>query len=261
MRVALTAGYDRAQNAIAVGELLRRAGHDVVCVIVVTPFRMGRARRMLRQTRWRGLTSAAKRALGVATRHGRRSAVTELLDRHSILDRSLRRWAIRHGVPYTAVGDLSSPRAIAAARAPRAELVVYGGGGILRKPFLDAAGPVLNAHAGPLPAIRGMNACEWAILLNQPAEVTIHIIDQGIDTGDVLERIAIERRSNDDIASLRERCTAAGIEGLVRAVDGWPAKRVPQHVAAASRQCFTMAPAVREILERRLREYEPGARP
>ena len=43
--------------------------------------------------------------------------------------------------------------------------VIYSGGGILKNKFLKLASSVINAHAGPLPEIRGMNAAEWSALL------------------------------------------------------------------------------------------------
>lgn len=45
----------------------------------------------------------------------------------------------------------------------------------------------LNVHAGKLPAYRGRNIINWAII-NGETEigVTVHLVDHGIDTGDIL---------------------------------------------------------------------------
>jgi methionyl-tRNA formyltransferase len=45
----------------------------------------------------------------------------------------------------------------------------------------------LNVHAGKLPAYRGRNVINWA-LINGEREIgiTVHIVDDGIDTGDIL---------------------------------------------------------------------------
>src|SRR5205823_2033065 len=89
-----------------------------------------------------------------------------------------------HGAAFMRASALDSEQALAAVRALSPEFAVYLGGGILRRAFIEAAGGiVINAHQGPLPEIRGMNAVEWALFLGRTPEVTIHLIDRGIDTG------------------------------------------------------------------------------
>jgi len=44
----------------------------------------------------------------------------------------------------------------------------------------------VNAHMGKLPEFRGMNALEWMILKTEKAYVSVHFVDEGVDTGDIL---------------------------------------------------------------------------
>ena len=44
----------------------------------------------------------------------------------------------------------------------------------------------LNAHMGKLPEFRGMNALEWTILKTKMGFVSVHFVDEGVDTGDIL---------------------------------------------------------------------------
>ena len=37
-----------------------------------------------------------------------------------------------------------------------------------------------------LPFFRGMNVIEWSLLYNVKPTVTVHMISEGIDTGDIL---------------------------------------------------------------------------
>ena len=57
------------------------------------------------------------------------------------------------------------------------------------RPMLLEAAPLgfLNLHAGMLPFYRGRNVINWA-LINGEREigVTVHFLDQGVDTGDIL---------------------------------------------------------------------------
>jgi len=48
---------------------------------------------------------------------------------------------------------------------------------------------ILNAHIGLLPAYRGRNVAEWAILEGRPVGISVFFVDAGIDTG---ERIVLK---------------------------------------------------------------------
>ncbi len=254
MRVVLTAGFDRALHAVALAELARCAGHIVAAVLVVQPLQTRRVRQWLRQRGVRSLFDAARRLVGASDAHSPDRRMEQFLREHGIAQRSLSQWCRRHAVELRRVRDLNSPAALESLRSSKAQGVLYAGGGILRRGFIDAAqGRVLNAHSGPLPAVRGMNACEWSLLLGAAPTVTIHVIDEGIDTGGVLEQIRIEREPSDTIDTLRGKCVVAGVEGLLRALGelGGPLP-ARSNAAASARQCFTLAPVLRELLEERL---------
>jgi hypothetical protein len=254
MRLLLTAGHDRAAHVLALAELLRRGGNEVAAVLVVSPFSVARVRALARQRGPGFLRAAARRLAGVRPDAAGDDPLRALLAREGITDRSLKGWAARHGVPYHGVASLNEPAAVRAAREARADGVLYGGGGILGRDFLGAVdGRVLNAHSGPLPAIRGMNACEWSLLLGLPPAVTIHVIDAGIDTGGVLESIPLPVEPGDDVDRLRAKCTVLGVQGLLRAVPRLADALPPAPAAGAPhRQCFVMAPVLREVVDRRL---------
>jgi Formyl transferase len=256
MRILLTAGFDAALHAVAIAELARRGGHEVVGVIVVHALQAGRVRAWVRKRGVTSVVAAARRWAGSRRVDSRDAAMDAFLREHAVVDRSLSRWCRAHGVPRCAVSDVNNVTACTFVRGASADRVVYAGGGILREPFLEAAGGrVLNAHSGPLPEVRGMNACEWSLLLGHDPAVTIHWIDRGIDTGAELHRIPIPIVSGDRIEDLRGRCTVAGVVGLLRALSD-PAPPFPARTSTSkvSRQCFTLAPALRELVEARLAE-------
>lgn len=67
------------------------------------------------------------------------------------------------------------------------DVAIQGGLGILKPDML--AVPKLgfvNVHPGRLPAYRGRNCPEWAILEGDDVYATAHMIDAGIDTGPVI---------------------------------------------------------------------------
>lgn len=256
MRIVLTAGYDRAPHAMALAESLRQAGRCPVLVLVVSAWEPTRISSVLRQGGLRALAAKGLQLFGFDSPPANKRESNDL-DRLTaalgVASSSLSRWARSHGVEYRRVPSLNHPAAFAALAGARVSAVAYAGGGIIRQPFLDAvAGMVFNAHAGPLPEVRGMNACEWSLLLGLRPCVTIHLIDRGIDTGPVLSRYPIELRPGDDIAALRARSAAIGAEGLVAVLKNTGLQPEAQQSPPRFRQCYAMAPALRELLQARL---------
>lgn len=65
-------------------------------------------------------------------------------------------------------------------------------GYILDEAFLDLfPGGIVNVHPAYLPYNRGAYPNVWSIVEGTPAGVTIHYLDAGIDTGDILVREAV----------------------------------------------------------------------
>jgi phosphoribosylglycinamide formyltransferase-1 len=88
------------------------------------------------------------------------------------------------------------------------ELVVLAGYmHLLTKPFLDRfSDRIVNVHPSLLPAFPGMRAIEDALEANvEKTGVTIHLVDQGLDTGTVLRQEAVPLEPRE---SLEERLHA-----------------------------------------------------
>jgi methionyl-tRNA formyltransferase len=60
---------------------------------------------------------------------------------------------------------------------------------------------VINVHAGALPFYRGRNVLNWAIINGETSfGVTCHYVDEGIDTGDIIEQRMLPIGQDDDYA-------------------------------------------------------------
>ncbi len=61
----------------------------------------------------------------------------------------------------------------------------------------------INCHAGKLPFYRGRNVLNWC-LINDEKEfgITVHMIDEGIDTGDIILQRVYEINDEDDYSSI-----------------------------------------------------------
>ena len=67
-------------------------------------------------------------------------------------------------------------------------------------------GGIINCHAGKLPFYRGRNVLNWA-LINDEKEfgVTVHYVDPGVDTGDIVRQECYEITDEDDYSTLLNR--------------------------------------------------------
>jgi methionyl-tRNA formyltransferase len=91
---------------------------------------------------------------------------------------------------------------------------------IFKKVFIDLPPRgVINCHAGKLPFYRGRNVLNWA-LINDEQEfgVTVHFVDEGIDSGDIILQKCFEITEKDTYGSLLERAYEACSELLIEAI-------------------------------------------
>ena len=92
---------------------------------------------------------------------------------------------------------------------------------------------IINCHAGLLPFYRGRNALNW-VLINDEKEfgVTVHHVDAGIDTGDIILQTRLPITDEDTYASLLEKayseCAEVLFKSMVQLSKG-EAKRIAQN--------------------------------
>jgi len=77
----------------------------------------------------------------------------------------------------------------------------------------------INCHAGKLPFYRGRNILNWA-LINDEKEfgITVHYLDEGIDTGDIILQETYPITDEDDYGTLLERAYDGCATVLYRAI-------------------------------------------
>lgn len=161
-------------------------------------------------------------------------------------------------IPIISCNDLNDEKVLKGLENIKPDLVVFTGGGLIRQPVLDRAGNgVLNCHMGLLPEFRGMDVVEWPILMKRPDQVgiSVHFMDRGVDTGDILSVKKIPPISGETIPQLRDRMEPAMCQFLVDTccdfLDG-KATRTPQS-PTAGRQYFKMHATLNEIAQAKLR--------
>ncbi len=101
-------------------------------------------------------------------------------------------------------------------------VVVVNGTRILSSQVLGAIeAPFINMHAGVTPAYRGVHGGYWALAEGRPelAGTTIHLVDEGIDTGDVICQLTFTPDKADTFATYPYLHTATGLPALLDAVE------------------------------------------
>lgn len=81
---------------------------------------------------------------------------------------------------------------------PKADVgISFGYRHILKKPALEGC-PIVNLHIGYLPYNRGAHPNYWSHAEGTPPGVTIHLIDEGIDTGPILYQNTVAFTPDED---------------------------------------------------------------
>jgi methionyl-tRNA formyltransferase len=146
----------------------------------------------------------------------------------------VKKLAEERGLPVLQVPKVNAPESVETFRALGAELVVVVAfGAILRKPLLQLA-PVgaINVHASLLPAYRGVAPVQWGLIHGQrQAGVTTMLMDEGVDTGPMLERRVVDVHPGETAGELLDRLSRMGgtlLTDTVRGLLDGTVKPVPQ---------------------------------
>ena len=86
-----------------------------------------------------------------------------------------------------------------------------------------------NLHSGPLPRYAGLNAPSWAIYHGERTHgVTVHWMDQGIDTGPIAFAAELPIEDDDTGLTLSAKCVRAGLPLLHDLLQAASQRAVPQ---------------------------------
>lgn len=183
-------------------------------------------------------------------------------------------WAEQKRVPAFEAASPNDPAFITAAAKLEPDLFVAAGyililkEEVLRVPRLLSA----NFHASLLPDYRGKHPVFWALRNGEKwSGLTVHAMDPGIDTGDILYQVKVRTRQGDTVATLYDRImdrsvtlvgrliadAAAGdiprrlqpkgagsyfsstTEDDFRIDWGWPAEKIRRYIIVTPGRCFS----------------------
>lgn len=102
----------------------------------------------------------------------------------------------------------------------QADIVILAGTGIIKEAVIRSVKLFfLNAHPGELPYYRGVDVMEAAILNGDKPCVTIHKVDAGVDTGNILDIRKIPLERGDSFDSLRAKAVEVAKDMISDIVD------------------------------------------
>ncbi|HVM18197.1 MAG TPA: formyl transferase [Gaiellaceae bacterium] len=250
MRVAVL-GRDGEATRVLVNALAR--AHEVVVVVLERPEPrlefLGRRARRLGLRRVAG--ELAFRALAMPLlRRRARARLDEIarehgLDRSAVEERLVRR-----------VDSVNDPGTVELLREARPNVVVLAGPRIVSGEVLRSVdAPFVNVHAGITPLYRGVHGGWWALERGDRANcgVTVHLVDEGVDTGGVLAQARIDPGPRDGFATYPLLQLAAGLPLLLDALPAVAAGEARTVEPPARESRLWTHPTIGEYLRARLR--------
>ena len=128
--------------------------------------------------------------------------------RNDSKDETLKNLAKKHNIDFLRHKNVNSNEFISIIAKYGCDLFVsMSFNQIFRSKFINLAKyKVINCHAGKLPFYRGRNVLNWA-LINDEKEfgITVHYVDEGIDTGDIILQRNFKITYQDNYKSLLEK--------------------------------------------------------
>ena len=135
----------------------------------------------------------------------KRFEISFIVPRFDNQDPVLKEWANRLSIDYLPTQNVNSTEAIKKFLSYGPDIFVsMSFNQILKNNILESVPHgIIKCHAGLLPFYRGRNVLNWA-LINDEKEfgITVHYIDEGIDTGDIIRQQKLPISDRDNYATL-----------------------------------------------------------
>ena len=135
---------------------------------------------------------------------------------------SLEELASSHGIPIESPRNVNTPEFVQRVRSLDVDLnVSMSYNQVLKREIIESTRfGFVNCHAGKLPYYRGRNVLNWA-LINGESEIglTVHYVDEGIDTGDIILQRSLPIEWRDTYGTVLSKVEDAFPDLLVSAID------------------------------------------
>ena len=157
-----------------------------------------------------------------------------IVPRYENQDPVLKKWAKKLSIDFIIEKNINSKNSIKKLKKYKADLFVSMSYNQIIKKELFKLPPkgFINCHAGALPFYRGRSVLNWVLINGEKSYgVTVHYINQGIDTGDIILQKKYLIRNNDDYSTLLSKAAfncAVLLDKALKLIMKDKAKRVKQ---------------------------------
>jgi len=131
-------------------------------------------------------------------------------------------WVRRNNIKSMISANINEEQTVEQIRAANPDLIVsVSMNQIVKKEILDLPPKrCINVHCAPLPHYGGMSPYVWALANNEDhSAATIHYMDEGLDTGDIIVQEKVDVVKNDSAFALFYRCCRRAGQLLLKVVD------------------------------------------
>jgi len=270
LRVAFLVGSDGVSTRESIAAVCELSGVLPVGILVDThePGRQARLKNLKRNLKREGVGYLPRRVLAFvrdlaekqASKIVPKAEIEALLKKaYPERDFSLEDLGRRWNCPVIEAGNLNSSLAAEKLRLSGAQLGIVIGTRILkRSTFAVPELGSINLHKGKVPEYRGMPPGFWELYEGEKqAGVTVHYVDDGLDTGDVVGSREFDIDDKETLKSLRRKLDEAGTAELAASV-----KRLAEGTVQAHRQPSTVKHKTRTkptaAEQEQLRQRRPG---
>lgn len=237
-------------------ELLTKKGYHIEC-IVVRKFTLSRFRNEFSRDGKRLLKKIwNKLFLREKAFSNESNSIVSFRKDNNLLIKSIYQFK-RNGTKIVKCNSLNDDNVENTLKSYNEKLIIFTGGGIIKKNILDNSGDgIINCHMGILPKYKGMDLPEWCILENEIEElgITLHFMDSGIDTGDILSKMKISIGNHTSIKSLRAAFEPIMVSSMVSIVEDYLKGKVnrTKQPSRNKRQYFIIHKRLYEIVEAKM---------
>lgn len=130
--------------------------------------------------------------------------------------------ALKHNIPVYQPEKIKAPESVALLKELDADIaVVIAFGQIVSKEILDMYPyGCVNVHASLLPAYRGAAPYQWAVINGEKVTgVTTQQMNEGVDTGDIIQQTEVEIAEDETAGSLYDKLSVAGAKLCVETLE------------------------------------------
>lgn len=133
-----------------------------------------------------------------------------IVPRYNKRDKILKKWSEKLKIDFLILKNINSSSSIKILKKYNIDLIVsMSFDQIFKKEILNLPKlGAINCHAGALPFYRGRNVLNWVLINDEKYfGVTVHYVDEGIDTGDIILQKLTRIYNKDDYSTILNKAS------------------------------------------------------